>query len=158
MAPGPGGSLPRRPLSHSLAHHQGRSELPLQPTPNPGSEPTPNRWGEHQRPRNHSTMAHAAPPAATSLCWDWRECLADSLGFFYFCGSDSFCWQLCACVQHYSTFCLASSLRSDQLPIQKAHFRSDINRSVLVSSFFLVSRLNVFPWIASSFSPHDVSC
>lgn len=72
--------------------------------------------------------------------------------------TDAFCQQVGACVQHYSTFCLASSLHSDQLPIQKAHFRSDINRSVLVSSFFLVCSLNVFPWIASSSSPHDVSC
>lgn len=57
---------------------------------------------------------------------------------------DAFCQRVGACIQHYSTFCIASSLRSDQLPIQKAHFRSDINRSVLVSSFFLVCSLNVF--------------
>lgn len=58
--------------------------------------------------------------------------------------TDAFCPRVGACVQHYGTFCLTSSLRSDQLPIQKAHFRSDINRSVLVSSFFLVCSLNVF--------------
>lgn len=72
--------------------------------------------------------------------------------------TDAFCRRVGACVQHYGTFCLTFSLRSDQLPIQKAHFRSDINRSVLVSSFFLVCSLNVFPWIASSSPHHDVSC
>lgn len=131
--------LPRRHLSP--ARHVTQSfSFNLRPTPagnRPQTDGHTNVLGNTARwPKQHLQLLLTGTGESTSLI--------PHVSFLPVAQKDAFCQRVGACVQHYSTFCLAASLRSDQLPIQKAHFRSDINRSVLVSSFFLVCSLNVF--------------
>ena len=158
MASGPGGACRGIP-----SHPPGTSSGSLRASPSTYAQPQQGTYPK--RMGNTNVLGTAArwptqhlqlqlPRARTGE----SASLIPHVSFLPAAQTDAFCRQVGACVQRYSTFCLASSLHSDQLPIQKAHFRSDINRSVLVSSFFLVCSLNVFPWIASSSSPHDVSC
>lgn len=158
------GIRPWRRLPRQPSHPQGSSSSgSLRASPSTYAQPQQGTYPE--RMGNTNVLGTAArwptlrlqlqlPRARTGR----STSLIPHVSFLPAAQTDAFCRRVGACVQHYSTFCLASSLHSDQLPIQKAYFRSDINRPVLVSSFFLVCILNVFPWIASSSSPHDVSC
>lgn len=83
----PGRRLPRHPLSSSRRVIRVTQSFSFNLRPTPAGN-LPQTDGEHQCPWNRSTMAHTAPPAAASLCRDWRERLADSSHFFSSCGSD----------------------------------------------------------------------
>lgn len=96
----------RHPAKSSSLSHSGHiirvaQSFPFNLHPTTAANPLQTDGDHH---RNHSVMVNAAPPAATSLCWDWSECLADSSGFFYFRSSNRFILLaivcLCSALQH----------------------------------------------------------